>query len=137
MKKILGLLTMILVLSISCQKDEDTLFDSVIGNWTSQAINLGGNDVYFQAGFVTNGKYVLSLYDAQTDELVMTLDEAVFVVDNDELLISIEEPDFNQQASGDPIMVTFYVFISKDKNEMRWFPEDDNGETPTILWTRQ
>jgi hypothetical protein len=67
----------------------------------------------------------------------MTLDEALFLVDNDELQISIEEPDFNQQASGDPIIVTFYVFISKDKKKMRWFPEDDNGETPTILWTRQ
>lgn len=137
MKKILGLLTLILVLSISCQKDEETLLDSVIGDWSSQAINLGGDDVYFQAGFVTTGKYVLSLYNAQTDELVMTLDEALFVVDNDEFQITIEEPDFNQQASGDPIMVKFYVFLSKDKNEMRWFPEDENGETPTILWTRQ
>ncbi|HBE43570.1 MAG TPA: hypothetical protein DDW27_20710 [Bacteroidales bacterium] len=137
MKKIFGLLVMILVLSISCQKDEETLLDSVLGNWSSQAMNLGGNDVYFQAGFVNNGKYVLSLYNAQTDELVMTLDEALFVVDNDEFQISIEEPDFNQQASGDPIMVTFYVFMSKDKKEMRWFPEDENGETPIIFWTRQ
>jgi len=137
MKKIFVIFNLILLLSISCQKDEETLLDSVIGNWSSQAINLGGDDVYFEAGFVTNGKYVLSLYNAQTDELVITLDEALFIVDNDELQISIEEPDFNQQASGDPIMVNFYVFISKDKNEMRWFPEDDSGETPTILWTRQ
>lgn len=137
MKKLFGILTMILIISVSCKKEEPIISDSIIGNWSSVAVNLGGNNVYFKAEFNSSGKYLLTLLDAQNDEVLMTLDEASYTVNIDESKITVEEPDFNQQASGDPIMVTYYVIISKDKTEMRWFPSMDNGENPTLVWTRE
>lgn len=133
MKKLIAMFALILMFSIGCEK-EKTLSDYVIGDWTSQALTLDGNDVYFTVEFKTNGKYILTAYNSQNDEPEDSLSEVDYTVFGNQ--ISIVEPDFDQEASGDPIMITFNVIWTADGNEMTWIPVVDDG-APTIVWTRQ
>jgi len=139
MKRILLITGAILLLSVTgCKKDkEKELSESIIGEWFSAAITVGSDNYYFEASFMSGNKRLLVQYDARTDAVIKTFDESSFTVDNDEIQISLQMPDFNQQASGDPIMTTFFVFMRADKNTMTWFNAHGGGGEPTIVWTRK
>jgi hypothetical protein len=139
MKRILFITGVIILLSVTgCKKDkEKELSDSIIGEWISAAITTGSDSYYFEALFLSGNKRLLVQYDAQTDAVIKTFNESSYTVDNDEIQISLQMPDFNQQASGDPIMTTFFVFMRADKNTMTWFNAQGGGAEPTIVWTRK
>ncbi|HSL87252.1 MAG TPA: hypothetical protein VK861_09990 [Bacteroidales bacterium] len=139
MKRILFITVAIILLSVtSCKKDkEKELSESIIGEWISAAITVGSDNYYFEASFLSGNKRLLVQFDAQTDAVIRTFDESSYTVDSDEIQISLEMPDFNQQASGDPIMITFFVFMRSDNNTMTWFNAHGGGGEPTIVWTRK
>ena len=139
MKRILFITGAIILLSVTgCKKDKEIgLAESIIGEWISAAITVGSDNYYFEASFMSGNKRLLVQYDAQTDAIIKTFDESSFAVDNDEIQISLPMPDFNQQASGDPIMTTFFVFMRGDNNTMTWFNAHGGGGEPTIVWTRK
>ncbi|MBW6501249.1 MAG: hypothetical protein K0B05_07635 [Bacteroidales bacterium] len=139
MKRILFITGAIFLLSVTaCKKDQEKeLSESIIGEWLSAAITAGSDNYYFEALFMSGNKRLLVQYDAQTDAVIKTFNESSYTVDNDEIQISLPMPDFNQQASGDPIMTTFFVFMRSDKNTMTWFNAHGGGGEPTIVWTRK
>jgi hypothetical protein len=135
MKKLIGILALILITGISCEKEEK-LSGSVPGDWTSAALLLGEAPVYFKATFSDDGKSLLSAYNAENSALILALGEANYSVNDAEIQITIDEPDFEQQSPANPDQVTFYVFMSSAGDQMVWFPKIDDEDTPRIDWTR-
>jgi len=138
MKKLFAILTMILLFSISCKKDEVKLSDYVIGTWHSQELVLGDSPFgTFTVAINSNNTYILSFELSDGSASIACLATA-YTVDNDKNQITINEPDFDPNDNQIPTGTnTFDVTWTKTSKIMTWVPINDGTDTPTLVWTKQ
>jgi hypothetical protein len=135
MKKLIGLL-MLILLSVSCEKDTK-LSEFVVGNWKSQTLNLGDSPLgYFEATIKADNTYVLK-FTLSDGSMSLTCPAVGYTIDNGKSQITIEQPTFDPAtpATG---TASFDVEWNKDSKVMTWVPVAGSVDSPpTLVWTRQ
>ena len=138
MKRIIALLTVFLLFSTSCTKNEAKLSDFVVGNWKSQNITLSGMPLGYFNVTINENTYVL-IFTLSDGSQSITCPKTGYTVDNGKNQITIDEPQFDPQT---PVSGTTTFAVSNwipGGNKMTWTPVDTTGNNPppTINWTRQ
>ena len=139
MKKVVMLLVAMMLLTISCEK-EQTLAEFVIGDWESQEIVLGDSPFgTFTASIMTNDTYTLT-FTLNDGSASLSCPPTKYWIDNEKSQIIITEPDFDTDDNQPPPTgtVIFDVLWTQEGNTMDWTPVDsDNNDAPVLNWTRK
>lgn len=131
---IFALIGLVLVLP-ACEKEDSMLLSEyVIGEWFSQELTMDQVDVtYFIQ--IDDNTYSLRIYEADDPSSFVDLDPAVYTVDDENNVITIDEPDFPGEESSTGT-VSFNVIWNEDTETMTWEPVEDGPHgPPTIIWT--
>jgi len=136
MKRLLFLFVTVLFLGVSCEKDTK-LSEFVVGNWKSQTLNLGDSPLgSFTATIKATNKYSLT-FTLSDGSASLTCPATGYTIDDAKSQITINEPDFDPNDNQTPTGTqTFDVEWNKDSKVMSWLPQND-GDAPTLVWTRQ
>ena len=137
MKKVLAMLALILIFSISCEK-ETKLSDFVIGSWTSQELVLGDSPFgTFEAVIRLDAMYTLK-FTLSDGSASISCPATGYSIDDAKNQIIIDEPDFDPNDGVTPTETqTFNVTWTEGTKIMTWIPVDGGTDAPTLVWTRK
>jgi hypothetical protein len=135
MRKLFAILTLLLVFTVGCKKEEDVmkLSQFIIGEWDSEltAINPGAEDevlVYFYAEFKTDNTFDLDFL-SYPDKISMYSFTGLDYTINNEFNMTIDNP----MEEG---TVSFDIVWNSGYDKMVWVPDPPDG-APTMVFTKR
>ena len=135
MRKLFAILSLLLVFTIGCKKEEDEmkLSQFLIGEWDSEltVINPGEEDetlVYFYAVFKTDNTFDLDFLSYPDKQPMYSFEDLNYTINN-EFNMTIDNP----MEVG---TVSFDIVWNSGYDKMVWVPDPNDGP-PTMVYTKR